>query len=81
MGKITLYSTGCPRCTQLKAALEKAGVKYVLCNSVEVMLALGFDSVPVLGVERNENGIIATDYLRYEEAIKWIREEYSHEEQ
>lgn len=66
--KIILYSTGCPRCAQLKMLLDNHGVPYTLNTSVDEMLALGFQAVPVLAV----NG----SYLNYNEAKSWVINTY-----
>ena len=48
---VILYSTGCPRCAILEKKMEGAGVAYEKCTSVEEMLAMGIQSVPVLSVD------------------------------
>lgn len=75
MGKIILYSTGCVKCKELKMLLDKKSISYELCDSVDEMLKLGFDKVPVLYI----NG----DYMDFEAAKKWINttEENEHEKQ
>lgn len=49
--KITLYSTGCPKCKVLKHKLEEKGIKYTENNSVDEMLSLGISQAPVLSVD------------------------------
>jgi len=51
MSKIILYSNGCPNCKLLKDYLDKKGVSYEENNSVEDMVAKGFDHVPMLEVD------------------------------
>lgn len=63
---VILYSTGCPKCKELKALLDKRGVKYSENNSVDEMLALGFTKVPVLSVD----GV----NMDFSEAQKWLIE-------
>lgn len=48
---ITLYSTGCPRCIQLEAALKAKKINYNKISDEEEILAKGFTSVPVLDVD------------------------------
>lgn len=48
---ITLYSTGCPRCIQLEAALKAKKINYNKVSDEEEILAKGFTSVPVLDVD------------------------------
>lgn len=60
---ITLYSTGCPKCTVLKKKLDEKGVDYMVNNSVEEMTALGMTEIPMLSVDGN--------LLSFVEAVKW----------
>lgn len=53
MSKIILYSTGCPNCKLLKDYMDKKGVSYEENNSVDDMVAKGFDHVPMLEVDGN----------------------------
>lgn len=48
---IVLYSTGCPKCEVLKKKLAEKGIPYTENNSVDEMLELGINNVPVLSVE------------------------------
>ena len=64
MNEIILYSTDCPNCKMLKLLLEKHGVAFVKNKSVEKMIEMGFDKVPVLKVDNK--------YMNYNEAKKWI---------
>lgn len=48
---ITLYSTGCPRCIQLEAALKTKKINYNKISNEEEILAKGFTSIPVLDVD------------------------------
>lgn len=64
MNEIILYSTDCPNCKMLKLLLEKHGVAFIENKSVDEMIALGFDKVPVLKVDNK--------YMNYNEAKKWI---------
>lgn len=61
---ITLYSTGCPRCRVLKKKLEAAGIEYTENNSVEEMLSLGIELVPVLEVDG--------ELLNFGKALRWV---------
>lgn len=62
--KIVLYSTGCPRCQTLKMLLDNREIAYEENNSVEEMLKLGFNDVPVLMVGGN--------YLNYNQSKQWL---------
>ena len=48
---IVLYSTGCPKCEILKKKLAEKGISYTENNSVDEMLGLGINTVPMLSVE------------------------------
>lgn len=48
---IILFSNGCPNCRMLKSILDKANIKYAENNSIDKMLSLGIDTVPVLSVD------------------------------
>ena len=61
---VTMYSTGCPRCEVLKKRLEQKGIEFEINNSVERMLSLGINDVPVLDVEGK--------LLPFAEAVKWV---------
>ncbi len=61
---IVLYSTDCPKCKVLKKKLEEKGIAYQENNSVEEMLSLGINQVPVLKV----NG----ELLNFSAANTWI---------
>lgn len=61
---VILYSTGCPKCVQLKMLLESHGVAYTSNNSTDEMLELGFTTVPVLAVDGS--------YMNYNEAMNWV---------
>ena len=46
---MTIYtSEGCPRCTVLKMKLDKAGIKYDVCQDMDIMKEKGIKSIPVI---------------------------------
>ena len=59
-----LFSTGCPRCIELKDLLERANITYTLVSDVKTILNAGIDKVPVLQVDDTKMGI--------KEAKEWI---------
>ena len=61
---IKLYSTHCPQCNTLETKLNRAGIKYEICDDKEEMLARGFKAAPVL---ETEDGI-----MNFAQAIKWV---------
>lgn len=64
---MVLYSTGCPRCKVLKAKLEQKGIEYTENNSVDDMITIGINEVPVLSVDDR--------LLNFVEAVNWINEQ------
>ena len=62
---IVLYSTGCPKCEVLKKKLAEKGIPYTENNSVDEMLELGINTVPMLSVEGELKDFVeSTDWLR-----------------
>ena len=66
MEKITMYSSGCPRCKTLKKKLDDAGIQYETFTDVQKMIDMGFTDVPVLEVDGQR--------MQFSDAIKWVRE-------
>lgn len=62
-----LYSTGCPKCEVLKKKLAEKGVQYTENNSVDEMLKLGIETVPVLKVNDR--------LLDFKEAVDWVNKQ------
>ncbi len=61
---VTLYSTGCPRCTILKKKMDSKGIKYETISDVDLMQEKGFTELPMLEI----NGSI----MNFKDAISWI---------
>lgn len=66
-GIYILYSTGCPKCEVLKKKLAEKGVRYTENNSVDEMLKLGIEVVPVLKVNDR--------LLDFKEAVDWVNKQ------
>ena len=64
---MTLYTTHCPRCRVLEAALASKGAAYDTCDDAQKMIELGFTEAPVLEVGDRR--------LSYAEAMKYVMEE------
>ena len=64
MEKITLYSTGCPKCVVLKTKLDQAGVDYSVNTNIEEMERLNIENVPVLRIDN--------ELLSFVDAVKWV---------
>lgn len=50
---ITLYSTGCPRCVILEAALKAKNIEYTKVSDEDEIIAKGFTSIPMMDVDGN----------------------------
>lgn len=61
---IILYTTHCPKCSVLEKKLAKKNIEYTEFTSVQDMLNMGINTVPVLSV----NG----ELLSFEKANQWI---------
>lgn len=61
---IKLYTTHCPRCQTLEIKLDRAGLKYEVCEDAEEMKARGFKAVPVL---ETDDGV-----FNFIDAIRWV---------
>lgn len=62
-----LYSTGCPKCEVLKKKLAEKGIQYTENNSVDEMLKLGIEAVPVLKVDDR--------LLDFKKAVDWVNKQ------
>ena len=51
MSKVTLYSTGCPKCNVLITKLNQKNINYVEVNDIDIMKELGIQSVPMLQID------------------------------
>lgn len=65
---VILYSTDCPMCKVLKTKLDEVGLKYEVCSDKDLMIEMGFKSVPMLDV----GGV----HMTFTEAIKWLNDNY-----
>lgn len=62
--KVTLYTTGCPKCKVLESKLEKKNISFTKEEDVQKLINLGYRSAPVLEAD----GILMT----FEDANVWI---------
>lgn len=62
---VTLYSTGCPKCSVLKQKLDEAGIQYEISSDTDKMMEMGFMSAPVLEVDG--------EAMDFPAAIRWLR--------
>lgn len=63
---ITVYTTHCPRCKILEKTLASRGVDYTAVEDVDIIVAKGFQMVPMMEVEGR--------VLDFKEAMFWIKE-------
>lgn len=61
---IILYTTHCPKCSVLEKKLAKKNIEYTEFTSVQDMLDIGINTVPVLSVDG--------ELLPFEKANQWI---------
>ena len=64
--EVTLYSTGCPKCKILETKLSQKNIEYSIFSDVDKMIDMGFQSVPILEVDKK--------VMSFGEAVKWINE-------
>ena len=65
MEKMTLYTTGCPKCRILEKKLNDKSVEFEKCEDTKIMADLGITSVPVL---KDKEGKM----LSYLEAVRFV---------
>lgn len=63
---ITLYSTGCPKCSVLTKKLDNARLEYEVVSDQDEMIALGMKSAPILEVDGKR--------MDFGTAVRWIGE-------
>lgn len=64
--KVTLYTTGCPRCRVLESKLNAAGVEYTSITDTDEIEQMGFTNAPVLKVD--------DDVLDFKSAVDWVNQ-------
>lgn len=64
MNKVVLYSTGCPMCKILKTKLDQKHIEYQVCENVDIMMAKGFQTVPMLEIDNK--------LYNFREAVAWV---------
>lgn len=67
--KVTIYSTGCPKCKVLEAKLNHKNIKYDTITDVDEMTKLGFMSMPMMRVEYDDK---EPEVLDFSKAVAWI---------
>ena len=62
--RVTLYSTGCPKCVILEAKMKQKNIEYAIENDVDLMVEKGFQSLPMLEVDG--------EVMDFGTAVKWV---------
>jgi glutaredoxin len=62
--EVTLYSNHCPQCKYLTTLLNNKNVKFNEVNDEELMLSMGFMSMPQLEV--------SGEIMKFADALKWV---------
>lgn len=65
---VTLYSTGCPRCTIIEKKLRTEGIDFTLVSGEDAkqeMLKMGFTMAPVL--------VVDDSIMDFVDANNWIK--------
>jgi hypothetical protein len=65
--KVVLYTVHCPKCKILEKKLEQSKIKYDVCEDLDLMLAKGFQTAPVLDVDGK--------IMEFKEAVQWVKEQ------
>lgn len=65
MEKMTLYTTGCPKCRILEKKMTDKNIEFDKCEDKNEMASLGIVSVPVLKLDDGR-------LLGYFDAVKYV---------
>lgn len=60
---IKLYTIDCPRCKILEQKLVAANIEFETCRDKAIMMARGFDLLPLIEVDG--------ELMGFDEALKW----------
>ena len=69
MDKITLYSTGCPKCQVLEKKLMKKQLEFDVCEDISYMKQQGWMQAPML--------VVGDKVMDFHAAVEWINSEVS----
>ena len=62
--EITLYTTNCPQCKMLEAALKNKGLSFNTVYGEEEIINRGFHSAPILEADG--------EVMSFAEAVRWV---------
>ena len=65
--EVILYSSNCPKCNILEKKLRQANIDFTLDQDVDLMIAKGFMSAPMLEVDGQ--------VMDFGQANNWIKEQ------
>lgn len=60
-----LYTTNCPRCTVLKAKLQKQNLDFEVVDNIDEMIKIGIKTAPMLKVNN--------ELLDFSAAVKYLK--------
>ena len=63
---ITLYTTDCPQCRMLEAAMRNKGIQYDVIRGAEPILEMGFESTPIL--------VVDDEPMQFADAVRWVND-------
>lgn len=63
--KVTLYSTGCPRCKTLTTLLNRKNIEFELVEGEQPIIEMGYQTAPILKVDDKE--------MDFTKALLWIK--------
>lgn len=66
---VTLFSTGCPKCRVLEAKLKAANIPFRVISDIDVIVAYGFLSLPVLMTDGTRQT------FDFNQAMRWIADQ------
>lgn len=61
---VKLYTTHCPKCSILEKKLNNNNIKYEIIEDKDLLIELGFTTVPILEVDNN--------FMDFKQANEWI---------
>lgn len=64
---VTLYTTDCPQCNFLEAALKKKGIPFSVIKGADEILKRGFNSAPILEVDDK--------LMSFKDAVIWLNQQ------
>lgn len=70
---VVLYTTHCPKCTVLQKKLDQSNISYEVCDNIDDMIELGYQTAPLLKVEDR--------IYKFKEAVDWVNKQMEADKQ